>query len=58
MLEWLVDNSVLSAAMKSDGLIDEDQVECRPEKVPCSILDETVEISMIRSFLQVKHGWL
>ena len=50
MLGWLVDNSVLSAAMKSNDLIDGDQVECGPEKVPCSILDETVEISMICSF--------
>ena len=37
ILGWLVDPSVVSTALTSDSLIDEEEVECRPEKIPCSI---------------------
>ena len=57
MLGWLVDHSVLNAAMKSDTLIDEDEVECRPEKIPCSILDENVHISLVRCYF-TNEAWL
>lgn len=57
MLGWFVDKCILNSAMKSDDLIDEDQVECRPEKVPCSVLDEAVEISIIRSFF-TNDAWM
>uniref|UniRef100_A0A1X7UP26 ZSWIM1/3 RNaseH-like domain-containing protein n=1 Tax=Amphimedon queenslandica TaxID=400682 RepID=A0A1X7UP26_AMPQE len=56
MLRWLVDNGILASAMTSDELIEEDQVDSKPEKVPCSTLDEAVEILMINLFSQKKHG--
>ena len=32
-------------------------MECRPEKIPCSIIDESVDISLVRSFF-LNDAWL
>ena len=50
ILGWLVDPSVVSTALTSNSLIDEEEVECRPEKIPCSILDENVDISLVHHY--------
>jgi hypothetical protein len=45
ILTWLGYVNVAEAALKQDELIDEEKVECgRPEKKPCSILDENVNV--------------
>ena len=38
MLGWFVEKSVIQAALKG-GLIEEESVECRPEKVSNAVLD-------------------
>ncbi len=37
ILGWFVDPSEAKAAIKDDKLIEEEDVECRPEKIPCSV---------------------
>ena len=32
-------------------------MECRPEKIPCSIIDENVDICLVRSFFS-NDTWL
>ena len=57
ILSWLVDPPIISAAMKEDKLIEEEHVECRPEKIPCSILDENVDICLVRSYF-TNEAWM
>ena len=53
---WFVDKEIVEDVM--DGvLIEEDQVECRPEKVPNAVLDENVDIHLVRSFF-TEDAWL
>ena len=49
ILNWFVDKTVVQDAF--DGkLIEEEQVECRPEKIPNSVLDENVDVHFVRSY--------
>lgn len=48
ILSWLVEKNVAEKAMKNDILIEENDVECRPERVPDSIADENVDIFLVR----------
>lgn len=50
ILNWFVDPPVTTAAINSDKLIEEDDVECMPEKIPCSVLDENVDIYLVRRY--------
>lgn len=34
--------------MKDGRLIEEEDVECRPEKIKCSVLDENVDVHLVR----------
>ena len=43
--------------MKDDRLIEEEDVECRPEKIPCSVLDQNVDICLVRSFF-TNDAWM
>ena len=43
--------------MKSEDLVDEDDVEVRPEKLPDAIMDENVDIHLIRRFFS-HDAWL
>ena len=58
MLSWLVDEVIVEATIKSLGkrLIEED-VETRPERVPNVILDENVDIYVIRKYFS-NDVWL
>ena len=47
MLSWFVDKCVVESALHGK-LIEENEVECHPEKVPNALLDENVNISLIR----------
>ena len=58
MLKWFVDHKVVEAALKKPSeLIEEDKVEVRPEKLPDALLDENVDIHLIRRFLLTMLGW-
>ena len=47
MLSWFVEKPVIQAALKGE-LIEEENVECRPEKVSNGVLDENVDIHLVR----------
>ena len=47
MLGWFVDKPVVDSALQGK-LIEEEEVECRPEKVPNALLDENVDVNLIR----------
>ena len=49
MLKWLVDDEVLESALNG-VLIEEESVVCRPEVVPNALLDESVDIFLIRKY--------
>lgn len=58
MLGWFVDKTVVETAIKDpQQLIEEQNVEVRPEKLPDAILDENVDIHLIRKFFSV-DAWL
>ena len=45
MLSWFVDNEKVMNAMRNNILIEEEDVETRPECVPMKCLDENVCMS-------------
>ena len=50
MLEWFVDKAIAAGAIEHKKLIEEDQIEVRPEKIADGVLDENVDIHLIRKF--------
>ena len=54
-----MEGKVLTAALKSPGkyLIEEQDVETRPERVPDAVLDENVDVHLIRRFFS-NDAWL
>ena len=50
MLRWFVDPKIVEAVLRKPKgvLIEEEQVEVRPENLPDAILDENVDIHLIR----------
>ena len=50
MLEWFVDKVIVASAVEDRRLIEEDQVEVRPEKISDGVLDENVDVHLIRKF--------
>ena len=50
MLNWFVDQEVSERATRGGDLIEEDEVECRPEKIPRKCLDDNVCIGQIRKY--------
>ncbi len=58
MLQWFVDSCIATAALtNSEYLIDETEVEVRPENLPDAILDENVDVHLIRRFFS-RDAWL
>ena len=59
MLSWFVDEAIVEATIKSLGkrLVEEEDVEKRPERVPNAILDENVDIYLIRKYFS-NDAWL
>ena len=47
ILHWFVEPGVATAALREGKLIEE-EVECRPEKIPCSVLDKNVDVCLVR----------
>ena len=44
-------------ATQNGKLVQEDDVECRPERVPNSVLDENVDVFLIRKYFST-DAWL
>ena len=57
MLRWFVEGKVMVAALKQNSLVEEEDVESRPEKLPDAVLDENVDIHLIRKFF-TRDAWL
>ena len=57
MLKWFVDENVARDAQENKVLIEEDQVEVRPELLPDAAIDENVDINLIRKFFSY-DAWL
>ena len=60
MLSWFVDSKIVEAVLKKPKgvLIEEDQVEVQPENLPHAILDENVDVHLIRKYvLAMMPGW-
>ena len=55
ILKWFVDADIATAATRENKLIEEEHVECRPEKIPCSVLDENVD--MVRHYF-TNDAWM
>lgn len=57
MLQWFVDSKVADAVTKnSDILINEEEVEVRPEKLPDAVSDQNVDVHLIRRFFS-QDAW-
>ena len=50
MLNWFVDQEVTERVTRSGEFIEEDEVECRPEKIPRKCLDDNVCVGQIRKY--------
>ena len=58
MLQWFVNVDVAISVLKDQNqLIEADQVEARPEKLPDAVLDENVDVHLIRKYFS-HDGWL
>ena len=58
MLQWFVNVSVATSVLKNQKqLIEEEQVEVRPEKLPDAVLDENVDVHLIRKYFS-HDAWL
>ena len=59
MLRWFVEENIMEKAIKGLGkyLIEEEDVETKPERVPTAVLDENVDVHLIRKFLLMIPGW-
>ena len=51
MLQWFVDEKVAIGAVKdSCRLIEEEEVEVRPEKLPDATIDDNIDAYLIRKY--------
>ena len=59
MLKWFVEEEVVKKALKNPGkyLIEEEAVETRPEIIPDAVLDEDVDVHLVRRFF-LNDAWL
>ena len=58
ILKWFIDPEVVEAVLKKPNeLIDEDQVEVRPENLPDTLLDENVDVYLVRRYF-TNDAWL
>ena len=55
-MSWFVDSQEIESAFKTGGLIEEHQIECCPEEVSNAVLDENVDIHLVRRYL-TKDAW-
>ncbi len=48
ILNWFVDAVHVQDALKHDQLIEEEHVECRPERILDAVVDENVDVCLVR----------
>ena len=56
VLSWFVESDIIDKAMDEE-LIEEESVECRPERVSSAVLDDNVDINLVRHFFS-QDAWL
>ena len=56
MLNWFVNREVTERVVRGGTLIEEHEVECRPERIPRKCLDDNVCIGLIRKHFSF-DGW-
>ena len=49
MLSWFVEHSIAKQAL-TGTLIEEEDIDCRPERVTNAVIDENVDIYIVRRF--------
>ena len=57
ILGWFVHKPVAEKVLKKHSLIEEEEVECRPEKIPNTIVDENVDVYLVRKYFS-SDAWL
>ena len=57
LLSWFVDDDTANKAMKRNVLIEEHDVEARPECVPMKCLDENVCVRMVKKYFTI-DAWM
>ena len=58
MLQWFVDKKVSIDVLKDCGkLIEEEEVEVCPEKLPDAAIDENVDVHLVRKYF-TSDAWL
>ena len=50
MLKWFVDAEVAAGAIEHPRKLIGEDVEVRPERLPDAVLDENVDVNLIRKF--------
>ena len=58
MLNWFVDKETAERVTRGGDLVEEYEVECRPERIPQKCLDENVCIGLIRKYFSLDAGCL
>ena len=56
ILGWFLDQKSVKPVLNGQ-LVEEDMVECRPEKISNAILDETVDVHIVRRYFS-HDAWL
>lgn len=56
-MSWFVDKEVAENAIKHCRLIEEEDVECKPERVPDAVVDENVDIHLVRQYFST-DAWM
>ena len=57
MLKWFVEHEIAERAIKQQVMIEEDQVEVMPKEVPDAVLDDNIDIHLIRKHFTA-DAWL
>ena len=57
ILKWFVDPLDIEAALKRDVLIEDESVECRPEKMSDAVVDENVDVCLVRKYF-TEDAWM
>ena len=51
ILSWFVDSPEIETVLKTGGLIEVHEIECRPEKVSNAVLDKNVDVHLVCQYL-------
>lgn len=57
MLLWFVGKTIAELALKQVNLIEEEHIECRPERITDAVVDDNVDIHLVRKYFTY-DAWL